>query len=87
MGRVLVKDSPTQMALLVEVEVKGLREQVTEADLMVGKQVEVKSQVLKIIEMAIEMAVVEAFLWYVSLLLEETPKQVSKMPHMVEEGI
>ena len=51
MGGVLVKDSPTQMALLVEDEVKGSREQVSEAGLILGEQVKVKSQVLKITEM------------------------------------
>ena len=53
---------------------------------MVGEQVEDKAQVLKIIEMVIVMVTVEAFLWYVTLLLREILKQVSKIPHVVEEG-
>ena len=69
------------MALLVEDEVQRSREQITKAGLMVGEQVEVKSQVLKIIE--IVMVMVEAFLQYVSLLLGEIPKWVSKVPHMI----
>ena len=62
MVNVLVEDCPTWMALLVEEDVKGLREWVTKAGLMVGKQVKFKNQVLKIIEMVIVMVVVEAFL-------------------------
>ena len=49
MGKILVKDPPTWMAQL-EDEVNGSGKQVTEAGLMVGKHVKVKSQVPKIIE-------------------------------------
>ena len=74
------------MALVVEDEVKGLKEWVIEAGLIVGEGAEVKSQVLKIIEIAIVTVMLEVFLWYVYPLLEETPRQVSKILHIVEEG-
>ena len=50
------------MALLIEDKVLGLREWKTEAGLMVGEQVKVKNQVLKIREMVIVMIMVEALL-------------------------
>ena len=51
------------MALLVEDEVQESREQTIEAGLMVGEQVKVKNQTLKIIEMVMAVVMVEAFLW------------------------
>ena len=63
MGEVLVKDSLTWMALVVEDKVWESREQTTKAGLMIGEQVRVKNQVLKIADTVMVMVIIEAFLW------------------------
>ena len=51
------------MALLVENEVSEPKQLTTGVGLMVGEQVDVKNQVLKIVGMAMVMVMVEAILW------------------------
>ena len=74
------------MALLVEDEVKGLREWVTKISLMVEEQLKDKSQVLKNRNDNSNDHGRGLFCGIFPSFWGETPKQVSKIPHMVEEG-